>query len=238
MADDSLQFATDDTDFTAKMNRKSVLIANGTQLTNLTNTYPGQYAFCTVTGGAFTANLHYKRNSANTSWIEGYNSETDELSTTPVTDDAEPTSSIIGNRYYAYFTLPTTNKYYIITGIEWKNGTVVNGNMICGVEISDAIPTTNNITLSAVGQQTVQTGTSAVQRCSNISSDVIKGGKIIAAFIHLNSATGRIRWLEGQSANNYARTSTYTASPPSLNSDSWVASTIRAYIKIYYRGYG
>ena len=42
MADDGLEYSTDMTDFTSKSNRKLILQATGTQLTNLFTTYPGQ----------------------------------------------------------------------------------------------------------------------------------------------------------------------------------------------------
>ena len=73
---------------------------------------------------------------------------------------------------YAFFTLPSTEKFYIITGIEWKNGGTVAGNVVCGVDLVDANPPTLAGTVNvAVGTQIAQSGTSAVHsscgRCTS-----------------------------------------------------------------------
>jgi hypothetical protein len=65
--------------------------------------------------------------------------ESAEASSTPVAG-ATLTALGSGVRVFAFFTLPTTEKWYVITGIEWKNGGTVNGNVWCGVERVDANP--------------------------------------------------------------------------------------------------
>jgi hypothetical protein len=52
----------------AKMNQKTVLIDTGTNIASAT-TYPGQLAYCTVTGSGFIAGIMYQRNVANTAWV-------------------------------------------------------------------------------------------------------------------------------------------------------------------------
>lgn len=115
---------------------------------------------------------------------------TEFVASTPVAG-ANDTVLNTTNRIYTYFTLPTGG-LYVITGIEWLNGTVVNGNVMAGVEQVNANPpTSSDRTLLAWIASPAQTGTSAVQRVSRVTSFVIPGGTVCGAFISSNSATGR-----------------------------------------------
>ena len=235
MTDDALEFVTADTNFPDKLNRKSLVVGNSTQLTNLKTTYPGQLVYSTSTGGVFTSGQTYKRNSANTTWVLQAYHVSEELNSTPVTDDNQ--SSIINNRYYAYHTLPTDYKFYIITGIEWKNGSSVAGNIMTGVDAVDAdTPTLNSTPLLALGQEATQTGTSAVQRVSIISSKLIKAGTIVGIWIN-GSGAGLFRYQTISSANRIKNIAGYDATPSFSDNSGWSASTVGIYLKLYYIGY-
>ena len=162
--------------------------------------------------------------------------EATEASSTPVSDDTEST----GGANYLYLgnliTLPTTEKHYKITAVEWKNGTVVNGNVIGGVLGLDAQPPTlANITVFAKTASTAQTGTSAVQKVSVESSLVLAGGSSICGFLLTNSASGRFRYLSVSSQNNTKVMSSFAISWN--DTTAWSANTPRMYLKIYYKGY-
>jgi len=64
-------FSTEEFFSPARFNRKVPSHYTGTQMTNLSPTYPNQLVVCTANGGNFVADTIYMRNSANTAWIGG-----------------------------------------------------------------------------------------------------------------------------------------------------------------------
>ena len=158
-----------------------------------------------------------------------------EANTTPVSDNIQDDAT--NARDYAFFTLPTSSKFFKISGIEWKNGTSVGGDMISGVDIVDADPPTVDGTKTvAFGFPVANSGTNAVQRNSNINSDFIPKGTICGAWIKASSVS-RIRLQNGLTSQNQMKTMSYSANPTFGDSTSWSAQTKRAYIKVYYVGY-
>lgn len=158
-----------------------------------------------------------------------------EANTTPV---AGGNDTVIGSgvRVYTFFTLPSTAAFFRITGIEVKNGTVVNGNWAAAIEAVDANPPTlNPTTLQCWTQQNTQTGVSSVQRASMMGGMTIQpAGRLLAAFFYGNSATGRYGTTTVASANN-AKTVAYTQDFPMGNVTAWTATTEEPYIKVYYK---
>lgn len=237
MADDALEYATDMTDLTTKSNRKMILVGNSTQLTGLTPTYPGQIIYATTTGGAFTADVYYKRDAANTTWTAGdvtiESSEQTDIQTSGAATDVIPQNV----RYYGFFTLPSTEKFYKITKVEWKNGTTVNGNITCGIELVDANPPTLASTpLLGVTQEVAQAGTSTIQSSAVVSCKPIRAGTLIGVWVCGSGATGKIFYTTG-GATNDRKLITYTASPTTNDTTAWGASGVKIYCKIYFRGY-
>lgn len=157
-----------------------------------------------------------------------------EANTTPV---AGGNDTVIGadKQDYSFFTLPSAAAFYVITGIEWLNGTVVNGNTSSGVYKVDANPPTLAAEgLVAFGVEVAQTGAEAVQRQSNVVSQLIPGGTVCGAFIWTASATGRYGTTTVSSANNQ-KGLTYSAIPVNVNTTAWTATTEEPYIKVYYK---
>jgi len=238
MADDSLQFATDDSDFTAKMNRKTVFVGTGTQINSIINPYSGQYALCTVTGSGFTADRIYIRNNANTSWVlkrelGGGIEESSEVGTTPTSTNSG--SFLTNRRKYDFFTLPTTEDFYLITGIEWKILINNGGFTVAGVDIVNANPPTlNGAVLAAVSPAIAPSGTT--QRTSQIASDFIMGGTICGVWISSSGTTQYDALIAGAGKQKSVG---YTASPPTHDSTAFATDTdnLKYSIKAYYRGY-
>ncbi len=165
---------------------------------------------------------------------EGAGAESAELSSTPITDDAN--FGIIDRDYYSLFTLPSTEDWYIITAIEWKNGATVAGNIMCGVRKVDAAPPTRSSTeLVAWGEAIAASGTSTVQKNSKISSTVIRKGTLLGAFIAQSNSSQVFR---GVDTTNVNRTNTRAYSTGLLVSQviAWNLDNVEAYIKVYYRG--
>lgn len=160
--------------------------------------------------------------------------EVAEANSTPV---AGGTSTALGSgiRVYAFFTLPSTEKWYVITGIEWLNKATVNGNVWCGVDRVDANPPTLAPTdIVAWGARVAQAGTNAAQRNSQISSTPIRGGTILGVWFVSDSATGTFGNTAVGSANNRK---TLAAGVPALaDVTAWTASTAGYYVKAYFVG--
>jgi len=245
MGSAGLEWDSNDQPSQARLNQKTTFVGTGAQISGLSTTYAGQIAFCTSTGSGFTADEVYVRDSTNSSWsllhvVTDNITEQSEENTTPVTDGAEfnPTAA---TRYYSHFTLPTTYPVYHITGIEWKNGTAVAGNVTCGIDAINADPPTVDSTpLMALGSNIAQSGTSAVQRNSQIASNLIRGGTVCGAWVAFSSASATVRRLT--SSDSQKRTKTTSSSDNETPNASNVtvfntATTNEVYLKVYYVGY-
>ncbi len=175
-------------------------------------------------------------NSAGTD-LEYADIEQAEAASSPVADNTN-TALGTGIRVYAFFTLPTTERFYIITGIEWKNGATVAGNVQCGVDLIDANPPTlAAVPLAAHGQELAQAGASGVQRNSRIVSRPIRGGTLVGIWFVSNSTTATFANLTGQASQNQQKAIAYTNNPPNQDATAWTAATVRYYAKLYFRGY-
>ena len=232
MADDGLTFTADDTDFTAKMNRKSLVVGRGSQLANLTTTYGGQIAYSTVTENGFTIDKFYVRDTANSAWFNKKNiTETAEtVLNTPVADNT--VGDVSASKYYSFFTMPSTEKFYMVTAIEY-NGSTTGGNVLMGVEFLNANPPTLDPSLLvALSQETaVVTG---IKKVSVAMSKPILAGAFCGAWI-TRSAVGNVRIKDPNSTK--LKTVTYTADQPTQDTTAFSASSYEAYLKVYGRGY-
>ena len=222
-----------------RLNQKTTFVGTGAQISALT-AFPGQLAYCTVTGSGFTIDNVYVRESTNTSWVVGSFTAiqgTSEANSTPITDNADFTA-IAGTRYYAFITLPTTEKIYSITGIEWKNGASVAGNILCGIDIINADPPTIDSTpLASLGLEIAQSGTSVVQRNSNVMNILFPSGTLLGVWISCSSGSATLREQTGLSSQNQSKAGAFTSTPATSNTVTFTATTARKYIKIYYKGF-
>ena len=238
MGSGGTEFDPKDAYSAARLNQKTVFVGTGAQISGLATTYAGQMAFCTSTGSGFTIDTLYERNAANSAWTAVFAiADPIEANSTPVTDNADFTATA-GTRYYAFFTLPTTEKFYLITGIEWKNGASVAGNITAGLDNVNANPPTlAAVPLIASGQEVAQAGVSSVQRVSIIASSLIKGGTIVGIWLTCSSASATIREITGQGSQNQQKATAYSADLPTQDNTAWTTATARKYLKLYYRGY-
>lgn len=140
---------------------------------------------------------------------------------------------------YAFYTLPTTFKYYKITGMQWTNGASLAGNVVAGVDIVDSIPPVSaNVLTIALAAAVAQTGTSTTQRVNPAWSLLISGGATVGMWISLSSGSGFVSQLAGGANTNTAKGITYTATPPPFNTTAWTASTTHlADTTLYVTGY-
>ena len=245
MADDSLVFATDDTDYTAKLNRKTRFVGTGAQIDALTNTYAGQIAYCTSSNVNFNADSYYIRNAANSAWVEHHSPiESIELSSSPLGwSNTGGTALGTAKRWYNLFTMPSTDRFYLITGIEWRNGGTLGTSVLCGVDLisdtpaPDATPTKASSVLMGITPLTAQSGADALQRSSLITCNPIRAGSSVGIWISTNNSTGNFRYLDtGYTGIN--KSVAYTATPPTADSTAWgTDANFIVYLKAYYVGY-
>jgi len=172
-------------------------------------------------------------------WAEALLQETVEQSSSPVNANVSTTVPTT-IRFFDFHTLPTTEKFYVITGIEWKNGNTVAGNTICGAVLVNMVPPTQNaVPTVAFGQLTANANANSPQRVSRIVSQPIRGGTMIGVFIHADNASHTYSTATVANANNRKSSFPFPAQGNVANQDAvaWVAHTTKPYIKVYYQGY-
>ena len=155
-----------------------------------------------------------------------------ETSTTPV---AGANDTVVGTttRNYSHFTLPSTSALYVFTGIEVLNGTVVNGDTLCAIESIDANPPVSvTVNILAWSNRTAQSGASAIQRFSRLSSFLVAGGTVCGAYVGTSSATARYGTTTVASEN---KKKAVTPAVALTDITAWTAVTEEPYIKVYYR---
>ncbi len=169
--------------------------------------------------------------SASSGWTLGT-----ELSSTPETDDQETNFQ---NTLYRgnIITLPTTEKYYVISAIECKHGATLNGSVAMCVGTIDAEPpVSTGIVILAHTDSVACANASAVQKVPVEGSQWIRGGMKICGFVHGDGATNTFRLIATGSINNYKAVNFNTVTPLAFNDTAWTATTNgRAYCKIYYK---
>ena len=241
MADDSLEYAADENFLHSKANRKTVVVGNGTQLTNLTNTYPGQVAYCTATSGSFTVDKYYTRNAADSAWIEisTLGSESTEFFAGLLPYTVNVALASTNQRMWKYYTLPSTEKWYVITGIEFKNGDDATNGWQTGVSLVDADPpVSTNTQLVALGQEVNDVAIDTVIRVSILWSKPIKAGTIVGAWICPNRS-GKLHFHPSQPSVNRLNTAWGPQTDVATqDTATWTISSTNVFdVNIYYRGY-
>jgi len=232
-------FNANDTIGAARLNTKSCTIDTGANLTALGTTYAGQLAYATTTDGVFTIDGLYERNTANNAWVlvrqfDGNTlTESAEQNTTPVADNADFTM-VVNIKYYAFFTLPTTEKFYHFTGMEWKNGASISGTITSGIDVVNANPPTINSTqMLGLGIKTTPSGINSIQRTSIVSSNPVRGGTICGAWIR-GDTSPVVREQTGLGSQNQTKSDVEDGL---FDDSAFSSTTARKYIKVYFVGY-
>jgi len=163
--------------------------------------------------------------------------ESAEKSSTPVTPNADLTT-VVGTRYYAFFTFPTTERFYLVSGIEWICGTLGGTGLVqAGIDAIDAIPPVITATpLQAVAQRVAYAGANITQRVSVLSRDIFRSGNICGIWLSSDSVSS-FRELTAQANQNQRKATAFSAAPPTQDVTAWTASMTRIRLRLYFRGY-
>lgn len=152
---------------------------------------------------------------------------------TPVAG-ANDTAIGSGTRNYTFFTAAATAPFWLVTGFEVLNGTVVHGSWQCGIESVDAnLPSVANSACVAWSAAVLQAGASAVQRIgpNQIGGTLLEAGRIYGAFLVSNSATATYGSTTVSSGNRQKSISLGTINL--TNTNAWAAATEEHYIRVY-----
>ena len=161
--------------------------------------------------------------------------ESDLESTTPVTDNAENAYGT-GAQFIQPFTLPTDHTFYVITNITWKNGSVSDGDLMCGCWSTNANHE-DRAPLACLGRRTTASGTDTTQSCGSVSPNLWRGGDAGFIFGHCSSNSHMIRRQTGLSSERATISTAYTTDPPTFMNTNASASTAHPYLIISYYGY-
>lgn len=227
-------WAEDENNDNLKHNKKLRVIGNGTQLENIPVTSEGQLCFCTSSTSLFPKNKLRARLAGNSSW-SGILAESSEYNSGYLT--ATPPTASIGatKQFFRKITLPSTEKFYIITGIEWTNGSTISGTVMSGVSLKNG----NSTPYVAICQEVAHAGADSVQRVSVVRAKPILAGTDVYAWMQTSSATSTFSLsINADNGNTFSRGShTYSGTPPTSENATVSAETTLPIIKMYYRGY-
>lgn len=137
---------------------------------------------------------------------------------------------------FGFFSAPLTAPYWDVTGIAWKNGTVINGNVNCAIFSVDAIyPVAAAVQVVAWGRQAAQSGASSTQRNSDIQQMCfLKAGGIYGVMINSSSASATFLTATVSSANN-SKSISASADYPIGNTTAWAATTEEPYLQVFHK---
>lgn len=228
----------------SKLNQKTKWVGRGNQVALITSPQAGQKGFITRpdttarTEAGYTYDKHIFRKAANDAW---YQKASDETSGTLSTGTVGTTNTAAGDvlNFGVELTLPTTEKFYVITHIEFKAGST--HSFYAGLYVlsnSLSIGDTSQAALVALAQEIA--ATSGVLYTQPCASKVLRGGQVLVPFV-AGQTSSQIRIVDGTSGSDrYYMTETYDNTPEygkTISVPSPVVGNGRPYIKIYYYGY-
>ena len=182
-------------------------------------------------------NQMLRMNGSDPNWetVSSGITESSEASTTAVTDNAENAYGT-ANMFIQPFTLPTDDKLYVISNITWKNGSVADGDIMCGCWSTNANHE-DRAPLACLGRRTTASGTDTTQSCGAVSPNLWRGGDAGFIFGHCSSNSHMIRRQTGLSNEGATISTSYTTDPPTFMNTNATLSTAHPYLTISYYGY-
>lgn len=140
------------------------------------------------------------------------------------------------------FTVGSTSKFWLITGISWKNGAAVAGNILCGIDKVQANvqpPVNTDNELVAYTSDVAQAGINTTQRNSVVIQTRPLGvGEIITPWINSTNITAAFRYQTVAAENNERLITDSRTFPTWKSAAAWVTLTTRWAIQLHITGYG
>lgn len=226
-----------------KLNQKTKWIGRGNQVALITSPQAGQKGFINRvdssvrTEAGYVYDKHIFRKTANDAWYQNNMVETSgTLSTGAVGSDTTGTGDVLN--FGIELTLPTTEKFYIITHLEFKSGQIGANHLVGLYTISTSlvIGSSSKAALVALAPEKITSPTTIYTL--PCASKVLRGGQVLLPFIAGNG--GNVTLVSGTEAQDrYYMTETYDSTPDYARNISVgaAAGSGRPYIKIYYYGY-
>lgn len=242
MGSGSTEFETADIFDPERLNKKTRIVGNDLQITNLQNTYPGQFAYCIVTGATFTQDESYVRNSDNDEWIAKDWVNEEYTAVNGRDNQLVLNGTNADRRHYSIFTLPADYKLYLITHLELivTKATATTASMVMGVDLLDASPPVieNNPLMALTRMYDIEAGSGQITVKLPCVSLPIPAGSVIGAWMNATATGGaNVIFRSGDIGAGNMRVETFTASPAMAFSASWNSGWDDAGIKIYARGF-
>jgi len=247
MGSGGTEWETGDTFDQTRLNKKTRFVGTDTQASNLIlSPQVGQQVYCTESGSTFQIDKLSTYNSSS-AWITP-NVDVSSEQTLGYTDTAAGNFTPLTENYRTYRieTMPTDEKFYIITGISTHtSGGSFDTDGVMGVDLLDSLtPTTNSALLVALTRKfTVVNGQEDVSEFNTIMSKPIRGGSVIGIWINVTDPGANQflpRQTTGSSHTLYQKAETFTSTPKMANSTAWTttsSSTEHLKIKAHFRGY-
>lgn len=168
---------------------------------------------------------------------------TAEFTNSPVADDTD--FGIVANTLRVYgqaFVLPATSKFYLITGLGWKNGATITDTLFCGLEkigINTVPPTETALELVGYSTNIAQVGASAEQKNTAITQTRPLGkGDVVIGYIGSTTGTGTVRGLTVAAENSQRAITDVKAFPQWKPVTAWTAAVARYFMRYSFTGYG
>lgn len=160
---------------------------------------------------------------------------TEQTIASPIADNAENVLGAVQRFFARSFVLPSTSAFWIITGLEHKNGITINGDVQMGIALVDATPPVSTSTSTVAYGTITQAGVSSIQRNSSIVSDLIPAATRIMPWIQSSSGTATLRFLAGANENRF-KTLAYAVVTQINDVAVWNVATTEYYMKVYAKG--
>ena len=207
------EWETADTFSDTRLNQKTQAIGNTNQLNSITTTYPGQAIYPLDAGNGWLADRPDSRDAANTKW---HYPQLREGSVGTIGENPGVETSLNGTAitnaamYVGTFTLPTTEKFYKITGVTGTGGNLTQTTTLqSGIDIFD---TTTKFSLNVALTTKVNYTDGASFGFSYFHRCLIPGGSTCVVWINNTAAFSFTLGIRTSGANDTSWT-TYSGAP-------------------------
>jgi len=236
-----------DTITAARMNEKETLSDTNTNITSATK-YSGMKVYPTD-AGALNADTFYVRNNANDNYKtflytnqNNYLTESAEQTLVTHTYTTSLSATQFNTRQYDFFTLGTTYKFVIFTGLEFKTDASNAITFLMGVDLVNAdLPTLAASLNICVGKESPVLVGGITYRFNIVKCDLISlaTNPVFGVWVNGNGGSQTaLYFVSNVTASNVLKAETFTVATPQQNNTAWSGSSVhRGAFRVFYKGY-